>query len=238
MDRSHIIDSLREINSERVSIDPKIQLSALYREIRELLGAVSTLEKRLEQLNKLDRERQEELDQLLLDKPTWASKIESAKEMMIRSRGMTLKEMLGIQQEVVRLEESLAFADTKMNELQNREIRYEDNRKKMVSKLNELKAQYNLRAEIYNTEKGKADVILADIADRENKLLAMLTPEDGAVYREALRTNPESPVAMLEGEICSGCRIGLSKQLVKKVNQDGRLMFCENCMRILMPTQD
>ena len=229
--------SLSENNYERNKVDPKQQLGVLYREIRDMLRAITAMENKLEQLTEINQGQQEEWEQLLRDKPKWAADIEDAKERIIRQRGLTLKDMLRIQQEVVKLEDKIHNADVRASELQGDKDQFEQDRVHIVTRIKKLKAQYNQHAEIYNQEKAKADLVMGGFASREGELLRELSPEEQASYREALRSNPENPVVLLDGDVCSGCRIGLSKQLVKYVNQGDRLIICENCMRILLPAQ-
>jgi len=233
-----VLLSLRENNQERVKIDPRIQLAALYREIREMLNDVDSMEKKLEQLSRNRQDLRSEQDQLVESKPVWMAEIESAKEKIIRQRGYTLKDMLGIQQEVVRLEEAMRAADARIEELHETEARILKARRQIQSKLTGLKGVYNQHAEVYNQEKAKADVLMDEYALREDSLLEELDPAGRSVYREALRLNPENPVVLMDGDICGGCKIGLSRQQVKYVNQGGKLVSCENCLRIILPIQD
>jgi predicted nucleic acid-binding Zn-ribbon protein len=219
-------------------VDPKKQLSALYREIKEIRSAIEAAESRLAMMEMENQERQEELDQLVKDGPRWAMDITRAKDRMVRQRGLTLKDMLEIQQEVVRLEENVYYGEARVIDLREKRSEYEKARKQLLSQVRELKTQYNQQAGVYNVEKGKADLLMSDFAQKENALLEGIAPEAGKGYREALRSNPANPVVRLEGDICGGCRIGLSKRQIKQINQREHLTFCENCLRIILPPQE
>lgn len=236
-ERFRVLLDLSDNNNERNKVDPKRQLAALYREIKEFHNTITATENKLNYLNHESQERQSELDQLILNGPKWAEDIAQAKDKMVRQRGLTLKDMLEIQQEVVRLEESMYYGEAKINELRDLLVQYDKNREKLIARLNELKANYNQHAEIYNQEKARTDILMEEFASRENGLLKGLSPEERTIYREALRSNPDNPVVMLEGDICGGCRIVLSKQLLKQVNQGSQLIFCENCLRIILPPE-
>ncbi|MCL1805660.1 MAG: C4-type zinc ribbon domain-containing protein [Clostridiales bacterium] len=236
-DRNQILLALSDNNAERNRVDPRRQLAALYREIKDFRNTIAATERKLEILDREYQERQDELDELILNGPRWEEEIASSKDKMVRQRGLTLKDMLEIQQDVVRLEESLYFGEARANDLRGLLIQYEKNREKLISRSRELKANYNQHAEVYNQEKAKTDVLMAEFASTENQLLEGLKPEERAIYREALRSNPENPVVKLEGEICGGCRIVLSRQLLKQVNQGAQLIFCENCLRIILPPE-
>ena len=237
MDMVQVMLRLSENNVERVKVDPRIQLAALYRETREILGRITALEKRLGQFAQMQKESRGEMDRLISRMPQWRIDIEDAKERLVHQQGLTLKDMLGIQQEAMRLEDEACAAETKIGALRSEQEQYDAHSKKILARLQELKAQYNQYAGVYNQEKAETQVILARFSSRENELLAQLKPEDTATYRDALKKNPDSPVATLEGEICSGCRIGISKQTIKQVAQVRRAVLCENCLRILLPEQ-
>lgn len=235
MDRIEILMALNENNREKSKVDPKKQLGPIYREIRDLKSAILAAEKQLNHMAREYQERKEELDQLLLDVPQWTNDIAKAKERMIRQRGLTLKDMLEIQQEVAKAEENQLLGEAKTIDLQNKLAAYAKEKKITQARIKELKTQFNQRAAIYNQEKAKADLQMASFAAKEEALLEELDPETVALYRDALQSNPDNPVVLLEKDICGGCRIGLSKHMVKLVNQGDKLICCENCMRILLP---
>ena len=227
---------LSENNDERNRVDPKVQLAALYLEIKEMMNLISAMERRLDGIAHMTEDCRVEVDRLILDKPGWASDIAEARERIIRQRGLSLKDMLSIQQEVVKLEENMRQADLRIEELQQQREQYEENRQQLTARLRRQKAQYNQHAGVYNQEKAKADALMAEFAAKEDALLASLEPDDRSLFREALRSNPDNPVVILDGDICSGCRISLSTQLVKHVNRGNRLINCENCLRVLLPS--
>lgn len=235
MDTIRVLLLLSENNDDRVKVDPRIQLASLYREVREMLNTIAAMEKRLEQLEQLDKDLKNELGQLTRNMPDWAAEIELSKERIIRQRGLTLKDMLSIQQEVVKLESDIQAAEGRILELQERGALLSGNRKQILSRLQAIKSKYNQHAEVFNEEKAKADLVMEEIASKEEKLLEELNAEDRMTYKEALRLNPDNPVVILDGDICMGCRIGLSKQIVKQVNQVSKIIHCENCMRIILP---
>jgi len=235
MDIIQVLLALSDINDERNRVDPRKPLAVFYREIRELKNAIDAAEKKIDYLRGEDQDAQSEMDQLIIDGPRWVDEIAKAKDRMIRQRELTLKEMLVIQQEVVRLEDSMYYGEARVAELRDMKARYDMNRRQLSAKRKEMKTLYNERAEVYNREKAEADRVIAAFARQEDDLLEGLKPEERSIYREALRMNPENPVAMVDGDICNGCRIVLSKQLVKNVNHGNNVIFCENCLRILLP---
>lgn len=236
MDKIEILMALGENNRERSKVDPKKQLGPIYREIRDLKSAILAAEKQLSHMAREYQEKKEELDQLLLDVPKWTADIAKAKERMIRQRGLSLKDMLEIQQEVAKAEENQLLGEAKAIDLQNKLTAYTKEKSIAQARIKELKAQFNQRATIYNQEKAKADLQMASFAAKEEELMEGLDPETAALYQDAIRSNPDNPVVILEKDICGGCRIGLSKHMVKLVNHGDKLICCENCMRILLPS--
>jgi predicted nucleic acid-binding Zn-ribbon protein len=235
MDKVEILTALNENNRERNKANLKKHLESIYREVRDLKAAVLAGEKQLKQMSQEYQAKTEELEQIQFNMPKWAEDIAQAKERMIRQRGLTLKGMLEIQQEVARAEENQLLGEARALDLQNKLEAYAEERSGLQARIKELKAQFNKRAAMYNQEKARADLRLASYTSKEDALLAELDPESAAMYREALQSNPENPVVALEQDICGGCRIGLSKHIAKLVRQGDKLLRCENCMRILLP---
>ena len=53
----------------------------------------------------------------------------------------------------------------------------------------------------------------------------------------AIRSNYTNPIATVENNQCSGCRMSLPTSIVKKVESGTGLVECENCGRILYNKQ-
>ncbi|MDR1192907.1 MAG: hypothetical protein LBK98_01870 [Peptococcaceae bacterium] len=227
--------ALGAISEEKNRIDPKKQLAPIYQEIKTLRGLILAGEKQVSDLRLRQEERQRELAAILEKAPALKENIIRAKEKMARQRGMSLKDMLEIQQEVARAEEKQLRDEARMADIRRANEAYPAEREQLLARIKELKENYNGLAGQYNQEKAQADLRVAALISREEGMLEELTPAVATMYREALGHCPENPVAILEKGICGGCRIGLSKQLIKHVCQDGQPARCENCLRLLLP---
>jgi len=90
---------------------------------------------------------------------------------------------------------------------------------------------------------------LVEFAERQQKLEAELTALEAeralvgpqldakmlAVYeRVAARRRPA--LALVSGEVCEGCRVGIPAQNYLEIIKGERLITCENCKRILLHT--
>jgi len=235
MELYEILLALNDNNLERNSVDPRGQLFEQYRELRALRSAVLSLEGQIRQEALEEQARKEELEQLVLQAEKWDLAIKQAKGKVNRQKGLTLKDMMMIQQEVVRLEDRKQAGEWRVTDLQNQQALYESERRPSLTRLKEMKARYNRIAETYNQDKAESDALIGSYASKEDELLKELKPVAQAMYRQALKSNPENPIALLEGEICGGCRIGLSIYLVKQIRQGNQVIACENCSRILLP---
>ena len=234
MEIMQVLLSLVDNNVERVKINPKTQLAPLYREILGLRQGLQAMECRLAELEKRNRDGTEETERLIQAKTAWGEEIEKLKDQLVRSRDLTLKEMLSVQQQVVQFEDSIHLADERIVELRMERKQDEQTQTELTALRKSQTVKYNQRAEIYNREKANADILMQEYGEKEDSLLAQLPPGDRMVYREALRSNPESPVASLDGDSCGGCRIGLSTQIVRTALRGEKLVYCENCMRVLV----
>ena len=235
MGATEVLLSLNEICKTRNSVNPQKQLAPLYKEIFSLKSAIQAGEERMGQETREHQERRHELERLLLDVPKWEKEIGLAKEKMIRQRGLGLKDMLAIQQEVAKTEEKQLLGESRVIELQEKIKGFEEEQRINRDRINEMKDQYNKLAVKYNDEKAKADLRMAALDSQEEGLLEELSPEFASVYQDALKSCPDSPAVMLQKGICGGCHIAISRQMVKLVNLQERPVRCENCFRILLP---
>ena len=230
-----ILLALSKNNKERSTVDPRRQLGRAYREIKNLQEGIKAAQAHLEQLAAANAAEKEELGQLLLKAPQWDKKIMEAKDRLLNQGGLSLKDQLEIQQEVAKADQNRQLGKARISELESKLGAYAAERETTAARLKELKLQYNQRVAAYKQEKSKADLKMAEYNSNEEALLESLSPEMHATYYKALKSNPDSPVALIERGICSGCRIGVPKQLAKLVNQVGQLVCCESCQRILAP---
>ncbi len=73
---------------------------------------------------------------------------------------------------------------------------------------------------------------LRDLAELRQEQLPMISASALKDYSAISKRRGSTTVVFLRGNICQGCRLNVSAQTVKKVQQ-GKLLFCDQCGRIL-----
>lgn len=229
---------LSRLSEEKSKIDPKEQLTPLYKEIKGIQAAIAEGKRQMELKSRLIESRKEEQAALLATVPELEREVAEAREKLKGARGLSLKEMLAIRQSAARSEEELSRAESQRNEIRRLEAEYSAEKRETLERLKGLKACYNEKAEEYNRTKEQLDLQMASLLSKEEGLLEGLDDESLAIYKEAVRRCPANPVAVMEKGVCMGCRIGLSKEMVKRVELGKGLVRCDNCMRILLPKRE
>lgn len=73
---------------------------------------------------------------------------------------------------------------------------------------------------------------LRDLADLRQEQLPLISAGALKDYAAISKRRGSTAVVFLRGNICQGCRLNVSAQTVKEVQQ-GKLLFCDQCGRIL-----
>jgi uncharacterized protein len=99
-----------------------------------------------------------------------------------------------------------------------------------------------LKAQLMVKRKENAEAIIrltSQIKEMDEMRLRLRSSIDTqilAVY-DKLRTQKGTAVARLQGEICTGCRVGVPSHMLRKVKEGQALVYCETCGRLLIPTE-
>lgn len=82
----------------------------------------------------------------------------------------------------------------------------------------------------------QSDLIRAinDLIDQRKQHLTLVSSESMAAYQNAIRRAGNMAVVLLKGSRCSGCQVTIPANLVKST-EDGNLVTCDNCSRVLCP---
>jgi predicted nucleic acid-binding Zn-ribbon protein len=94
--------------------------------------------------------------------------------------------------------------------------------------------EYNKNLGEYKKIKAQTELKLAEIKSRQEAVQEQLLPDVNKLYLEAEKRFPVSFVAKLYKESCTGCHIGISSNLVKRVKEGKTIQHCDNCGRILI----
>lgn len=236
MDKYEILLELNRISGEKFKMDPKEKLRPILKEMKSIKTAVEVgLREQEEYTNKAAAAEKETME-LRGNLPKLTVTIARGKERMALVKGMTLKEMLSIQQTVAKAEESIQQSKAMMERLQYDREEYLAEARKAGMMVSELKRQYNEKIKVYQKEKDQIELQFAALLSKEEALKEDLGPKLLRIFQEAARAVPVNPVAVLRNGYCSGCRVEVSGQMARLVAQQSEnLQHCDNCRRILLP---
>ena len=108
--------------------------------------------------------------------------------------------------------------------------------KETYSKAGRAKKEYDAVRAACEEEKAQAAPEREQAVAAADKLKESIDPALLKRYT-AIRSNYANPIATVENNQCSGCRMSLPTSIVKKVSSGTGLVECENCGRILYTRQ-
>lgn len=74
---------------------------------------------------------------------------------------------------------------------------------------------------------------LSQLKAKRTKMQRQIEPSDLALYEDLRRRKGGRAVALLQGELCQGCRVTLPSSKVQQARQGETLTLCDSCQRIL-----
>jgi len=236
LDKYEILLELNRISEEKCKMDPKEQLRPILKEMKHIKMAVEVGLQEQEAYVQATAAADKEITELRDHLPRLAATISRGKERMALVKGMTLKEMLSIQQTVAKSEDSVVQSRARIDQLQYDCEEYLAEARKASAMVSELKRQYNEKVKVYQKEKERIELQYAALLSKEEALKEALGPKLLRAFNEAARVVPVNPVAVLRNGYCSGCRVEVSGQMKRLVAQQSEnLQHCDHCRRILLP---
>jgi predicted nucleic acid-binding Zn-ribbon protein len=144
------------------------------------------------------------------------------------------KELADIQHEL----ESLGRRSSALeDELIEAMIMVEDTDREYVEAGRELEAietKWVKDQESLKAERGELITTINDLINQRKQHLTSVSSESMAAYQNAIRRAGNMAVVLLKGSRCSGCQVTVPANLVKST-EDGNLVICDNCSRVLCP---
>ncbi|MDW7650636.1 MAG: hypothetical protein SCK29_12595 [Bacillota bacterium] len=169
------------------------------------------------ELRKVEQEHSE------VNNTLYSSSEQSAKELELLERK---KESL--QREKDKQEEDMLEAMQGTEDLQNALNRANT---EYVTVSKELRSLQKTGNEQINSLKDE----IRRLRDKRDLLLQQIDRELLSEYKEKRKQYYGRPLALLEGDICSGCRVSVSSNTRSLLCRPNIKVLCENCGRILIP---
>jgi uncharacterized protein len=98
----------------------------------------------------------------------------------------------------------------------------------------ELQKQLREKQKAGNEEINRLKEEIRACREERDQLLSKIAVSLVEEYREIRKRFAGRPIAVLEGEICGGCRVSVSSRIRAKLHDPAAKIYCENCGRILV----
>ncbi|MGD2049819.1 MAG: C4-type zinc ribbon domain-containing protein [Chloroflexota bacterium] len=100
--------------------------------------------------------------------------------------------------------------------------------------LQQIEAKWSQTQQNLQQEQGDLVQRIKDLTKQRESQLSMITPESLAAYEGVLRRVGTTAVVTLKNNRCRGCQVTVPANRVKAADE-GKLVFCDSCGRILCP---
>lgn len=234
MNQEQLLWRLQELKQAEAALLKNEELRPLIKNLKELQQNVKRGEEEIQSL--LDKIENGNKKAVKLEKDTdmLAKQVEESKGKLYGVKGGSLKELLSLQQSVLKLEaqgkeiETLYWDNLKAIE------EYKNEKERLKGKLKVIKKEYNEGVKEYKEIKVQFEWKLSEIKNKEEEVLEQLLPEVVRLYEEAEKRHPLNFIAKLQKDTCSGCRISVPSLLAKEIKAGKGFYHCDNCGRILI----
>jgi predicted nucleic acid-binding Zn-ribbon protein len=219
------------------TIDLEIdEMGRRLKEVRAILGGNEELQQVQQALQdeekKLSRQRARLRDQEL-EMRSLTSKIASVEDQLYGGRVKNSKELASLQKEVQYLKRKKSeFEDQvleSMVEVEESEAGVTEQRERLAR----LEEEWQETQARLSDEQNELINRLSQLKTKRAKLQRTIEAGDLALYEDLRRRRGGRAVALLEGELCLGCRVTIPTTKAQQARQGEVLTLCTSCERIL-----
>lgn len=234
MEQERYLFKLQELVQQEQQLKGKHVLKPLISTLRKLQDSIKETEAWCDDLQRQAEEVEKKAQELEKNMAEINKKKEAGKEKLYSAKGGSLKELLSLQQSVLKMEEEIEKGEALYWELAKQTEELKNERQSIREKVRNLKKEYNENVKTYKEQVGQLEIKLAENKAIQEEIRGLLQPELLRLFTDVEKRIPGTPVALLKGEICSGCRISIPSVLALRIREGKTLSRCENCGRILI----
>lgn len=234
MEQERYLFKLQELVQQEQQLRGKHELKPLISTLRKLQDSIKETEAWCDDLQRQAEEAEKKARELEKNIAEVNKKKESGKEKLYGAKGGSLKELLSLQQSVLKMEDEIEKGEALYWELEKQIEELKNERQSAKEKIRNLKKEYNENVKIYKEQVGQLEIKLAENKAMQEEIRGLMKPEILRLFTEVEKRIPGTPVAFLKGEICSGCRISIPSIQALRIKEGKTLNRCENCGRILI----
>jgi len=232
--QEELLWKLQGLKQKEIGLTQTEEIKIAIRKLKDFKGKVKTGEQELQSITELIKNAENEVAELEKESNNRTEQLKTHKEKLYNAKGSSLKELLSLQQSILKLETQGKEAENKYWDILKK---IEERKQKKVEYKKTIRAcqlEYNKDLGEYKKLKSQTELSLAEIKSQQEAVQEQLLPEVNKLYLEAEKRFPFSFVAKLYKESCTGCHIGVSSNLVKRIREGKAIQYCDNCGRILI----
>lgn len=231
MSQVDLLYRLQQIDDETSDRKKRLgQVTRLQQESRELQNARQRHEKGEADLLKWSAIQGD----LNLELGSLVSKLKREEDRLYSGTIANPKELSDIQHELEALDRRRAALE---DELLDAMIYVEDAQEEEESaqrELVEIEALWSRSQQELRTEESELVERINELKEIRKRHLSTLSPDSIKAYENAIRRAGATAVVPLRNNRCGGCQVTVPVNLVKNADE-GRLVTCDSCTRILCP---
>lgn len=144
----------------------------------------------------------------------------------------TMQELERMRKEVAEIQSNLNRQERELQQIIERLDKIESNVNKIAANVPKAKKDYTELKEVYDKEAAAISAETAPFRQKMQALEALITPKMLLRYNNIKKTRA-NPLAPVRNSRCSGCNMELPSVTLKQVVENGTLLECENCGRLL-----
>jgi len=181
------------------------------------------------------RERRAQRENLVLEIAGLADKAKRSEERLYSGAVKNPKELTDLQQEVEALGRRRASLEDDallmMMEIDERKAVKDE----AEAELARLADEFESSSKRFRKEQNTLALQLNQLLEKRKRQLMLVSPSLLKTYDDLARQKNGLAVAGLRGNKCLGCQVTLSASVIRAADE-GRLVYCDSCGRILCPT--
>lgn len=100
--------------------------------------------------------------------------------------------------------------------------------------LNQAEAEWKAGTQSLSDEQTRLKTEYKNLKAERDSVVSGIQPDHLELYQKLRAQKQGRAVAVLEGEMCSACRVGQTMNIVQKIRQGDEIVLCASCSRILI----
>lgn len=231
MSQTQILYNLQQLDNE--IREKKLRLGEVLRAQKEPQSLIDARQQAEKLESQLHAQRGRHKD-LTLELGSVNDKARRSEQRLYSGDVKNPKELTDLQHEIESLGRRRDVLETEALEALIATEDLEEKRQAAQAQLDEMAAGWELSVESLKKEQQKLAMRLVQLGQLRDQQAAKVTPKLLGTYDQMAQRKSGVAVAALQGGKCLGCQVTVPAHRVKDV-EEGKLVYCDNCGRILCP---